>query len=300
MENGLGIPRLFGVFLGFVGALLDFYSGYLILTQSTVGGVIGGNATSLAWGVGVFVLGVVLLVTAVASTRPVGKQRMQTFGGMMALYGVVMLLIGASMYSGVTPMMTGATLSGMGMLAVGALMLANGAAMSRSRTMMATGPGTGLAMKTVYLTIVGILLVGAGFVGIISVVGSAGGGMLSTSTTTSNSSAAASFQVSTSAASCSWSGTNEQCTMTLANTGNAGTAITGAGTLSYNGAGAMGMNDVSTSTGCIVLAGSLGPGQSAQVKCTFTVNARASSGIPFSGNVALENGGSVPFSGTAS
>lgn len=299
MANGLGVTRLFGVFLGLAGALLDFYSGYLFLTPSVMGGPIGGTAANLAWGVGVSVLGVVLLVTAVASARPLGRLRMKTFGEMMALLGIMMLLIGASMYFGATPMMTGATLSGIGMLAVGTLMLANGSLMSRSRAMMSMESGTVPPMKTIYLTILGVLIVGAGLVGVLSLVGSAGTGTVSTSTTSSNTSAAGSFQVSTSAASCSWSGTYELCTVTLTNTGSTGTAITGAGTLSYNGAGAMGMNDVSTSNGCTVLSGSLGQGQSEQVRCAFTVNRPASSGMLFSGNVDLVDGGSVPFSGAA-
>ncbi|HZW84855.1 MAG TPA: hypothetical protein VFE91_03000 [Nitrososphaerales archaeon] len=299
MESRLGIPLVLGVVLGLAGALLDFYSGYLILTQSGMGGMLGGTVTGLAWGVGISVLGVMLLVTAVASTMPVGRQRMKAFGGMMLLYGFVMLLIGASMYSGVTPMMTGATTSGVGMLAVGALMIANGAMMSRSRAMMASVPGTGLGMKTVYLTIVGILIVGAGLVGVLSVGIGSGTGMQSTTTST-NASSTSSAQVLASAESCSGSGANEMCTMTLTNSGSSTATISGAGTLTYNGAGAMGVNSVSTTSGCAVVSGSLAPGQSAQVRCTFTVNQLARSGIPFSGTVALGDGSSAQFTGTAS
>jgi hypothetical protein len=86
--------------------------------------------------------------------------------------------------------------------------------------------------------------------------------------------------------------------MTLTNSGSAGAAITGAGTLYYNGAGGMGMNDVTTSTGCTVLTGGLGPGQSEQVSCTFTVAQSASSGTQLAGTVALRDGTSVLFSGT--
>ena len=132
---------LFGVFLGLAGALLDFYSGYQILSQSAMtsggGGMVenGFTPSGLVWGVGISVLGAVLLVTATASATSVGMHRMKTFGAIMTLFGILMLFIGVSMYSGVTPMMAGAALSGVGMLAVGALMIVNGAAMTRPRSL---------------------------------------------------------------------------------------------------------------------------------------------------------------------
>lgn len=115
----------FGVVLGLAGATLDFYSGYQLTTQS---GMMGSGQS---WGVGLFLLGVVLAVTALVSLSP-GSLRMKDLGALMVVYGVVMLFIGALMYLGYTATMEGATFSGVGMLAVGLLMVVNGALMSRS------------------------------------------------------------------------------------------------------------------------------------------------------------------------
>jgi hypothetical protein len=124
-----------GVLLGFAGALLDFYSGYLILAQSQMvngmGMVEGYTSTGLAWGIGVILLGVVLAVTSIALTLPSQMNRMDDFGTLMVVYGLAMLFIGGSMYLGLTSMMTGVFSPGLAMLAVGVLMIANGALMRR-------------------------------------------------------------------------------------------------------------------------------------------------------------------------
>ena len=133
---------LAGFILGFSGAFLDFSSGYLILTQSsmtidTMGvSMTEYNYSTLAWGIGVSSLGAVLIVTAIVSVSSFGKTRMGVFGFLMILYGVVMLLIGESMYSGIAPLMEGSFLSSVGMFAVGAIMVLNGVLMSRTRAMM--------------------------------------------------------------------------------------------------------------------------------------------------------------------
>jgi hypothetical protein len=301
-RNHLGSVGLLGVFLGLAGALLDFYSGFQILSQPVIPGGMGmlQNGYTLAWGVGILALGAVLLVTAAASATSSGMHQMKTFGAIMALYGILMLFVGVSMYSGASPMIAGTAFSGLGMLAVGGLMVVNGAVMSRPRAAMASAPMTGHAARNVSLAIAAIVIVAAGLVVAISLNhGSANGGMQSTSTTSTTDSSTGSVQVLASAASCSGSGSTEQCRMTLTNSGNAGAAITGAGTLYYNGAGGMGMNGVTTTTGCTVLTGSLGPGQSEQVSCTFTVAQSATSGTQISGTVALRDGTSVQFSGTA-
>ena len=297
----LGSVGLFGVFLGLAGAILDFYSGYQILSQPVIPGGIGmgQNAYTLGWGIGILALGAVLLVTAAASATSSGVHRMKTFGATMALYGIVMLFIGVSMYSGASPMMAGTALSGLGMLAVGALMVVNGAVMSRPRAVMASAQMTGHAARNASVAIAAIIIVAAGLVVALSIYSPAHGGIQSTSTTSTTDSSTGSMQVLASAASCSGSGGTEQCKLTLTNSGNTGAAITGAGTLHYSGAGAMGMNDVTTTTGCRVLTGGLGPGQSERVSCTFNVAVSASSGTQFSGTVALRDGTSVPFSGAA-
>ncbi|HEV2227269.1 MAG TPA: hypothetical protein VGR56_10765, partial [Nitrososphaerales archaeon] len=113
-------------------------------------------------------------------------------------------------------------------------------------------------------------------------------------------SASGSTHVAASAANCSGSGSSEECRMMLTNSGTAGTAITGAGILSYSGAGGMGIDSVSTQSGCTALTGSLGPGQSEVVSCAFTVAESSVSGTQLTGTVALTNGDSVSFTGAAS
>jgi hypothetical protein len=316
MQTGIA-PRslsgvgLLGVFLAVAGSILDFYSGYQILAQSATNdmGIVAMQYTSsgLAWGVGIIILGAVLVVTAPAVVSSFGMRRMRTFGTLMVGYGVIMLFIGISMYRGVTPMMQGITLSGLGMMVVGPLMVFNGAVMWRSRTIlhMASQPKSGHVLRNASFVIIGIVIViAAAFVADPSLIqGPASGGMTTTSgtgTTSTRASTSSSAQVAANAANCSGSGSTEQCRMTLTNSGNALAGISGAGTLSYNGAGGMGVNTASTQSGCTVLTGSLGPGQSEQVSCQYGVGELAASGTQLSGTVALSNGATVAFTGVAS
>ena len=304
--RSLGSVGLFGVFLAIAGSILDFYSGYQILAQSTtndMGMVVMQNTGSgLFWGVGVIILGAALVITAFALVSSFGMRRMGTFGTLMVAYGIIMLFVGISMYGGVTPMMQGITLSGLGMLAVGPLMAFNGVIMWRSRALlhMASRPNSGHPLRNASFVIAGIVIVmAAAFVADPSLI--QGPTSISGSGTTSTqASASGSVKVAASTANCSGSGSTEQCRMMLANSGTAGTAITGAGTLSYSGAGAMGTDLVSTQSGCTSLTGSLGPGQSEQVSCAFTVAKLSSSGTQMTGTVALSNGDSVSFTVVAS
>lgn len=304
--RSLSSVGLFGVFLAVAGSILDFYSGYQILAQSTTNdmGIVVMQYTSsgLVWGVGIIILGGALVITAPAVASSFGMRRMRTFGTLMVAYGIIMLFIGISMYRGVTPMMQGITLSGLGMLVVGPLMVLNGAIMWRSRALlhMASQPKSGHALRNASFVIAGIVIVlAAAFVAGPSL----NQGPTTTSgtgTTSTRASANGSAHVASSAANCSGSGSTEQCRMMLTNSGTAGTAITGAGTLSYSGAGAMGTDSVSTQSGCTALTGSLGPGQSEQVSCAFTVAKLSASGTQMAGTVTLTNGDSVSFTGTAS
>lgn len=137
-KQGAGYDaRLFGMVLGFAGALLDFYSGYLLLTSSSMdtsdmGMIAQSNASGLVWGIGIAALGVVLAVTALA-TRSLMRTRMRDLGGLMMVYGVAMLFIGTSMYAGITSMTQGALFPSLGMFVVGALMIVNGVMMWRPR-----------------------------------------------------------------------------------------------------------------------------------------------------------------------
>lgn len=133
--NMRGPLFLFGTALGVVGALLDFSTGYYVLSQSygvmdSMGTMVGYDPAGVAWGVGLLLLGLVLTATVVASAFR-SRLRMTTEGKLMAVYGAAMIFIGASMYLGFAPMMGGSSLSGFAMLGVGILMIANGALMSR-------------------------------------------------------------------------------------------------------------------------------------------------------------------------
>jgi hypothetical protein len=316
MQPGIGLRSLssvglFGVFLAVAGSILDFYSGYQILAQSStndVGMVVMQYTSSgLVWGVGIIILGAALVITAPAVVSSFGMHRMKTFGTLMVAYGIIMLFVGISMYRGITPMMQGNIISGLGMLVVGPLMVFNGAIMWRSRSnlSMASQPKGGHALRNASFVIAGIIIViAAAFVANPSLIqGPSSSGMTTTSgtgTTSTRASTSGSIQVAASAATCSGSGSTVQCRMMLTNSGTAGAGITGAGTLSYNGAGGMGTNTVTTQSGCTVLTGSLGPGQSEQVNCLYTVNELAASGTQLSGTVALSDGDSVTFAGTVS
>lgn len=134
MKPILRSAGLFGVVIGIAGSILDFYSGYRTLGQSTPAAsdmAMGNSAPGLAWGIGIIGLGFVLLVTSFASMLPTWANNMKGFGALMVVYGFVMLLIGVSMYLGLI-LMSGAFSPALGMLAVGVLMAANGVFMTRS------------------------------------------------------------------------------------------------------------------------------------------------------------------------
>jgi hypothetical protein len=130
-------PAIAGLVLGVVGALLDFYAAYSIISQSAATGEAMGvmvtqySPYGLAWGAAVLVLGALVAASAVLGVTSLGMRRMGMMGTLMAAYGVAMLLVGAAMSSGAVQMMGGALASGIGMLVVGALMVANGAWMRR-------------------------------------------------------------------------------------------------------------------------------------------------------------------------
>lgn len=142
MQTGVfGIRRatwVVGVLLGFAGAVLDFYSGYVILAQSwmvnDMGIFTGYTSTGLAWGIGVVSLGVVLAITSMAVMFYGRMNRMGDFGVLMIVYGLAMLFIGGSMYLGIAAMMNGAFFPAFAMLALGILMITNGALMRFSQS----------------------------------------------------------------------------------------------------------------------------------------------------------------------
>jgi len=134
-QGGLHASAALGVVFGFAGALLDFYSAYLLLTGSA--GMTGMQMTTqsgsgFTWGIGVAALGLLLAATALAAVLRFGAGRMADFGILMVVYGLVMLFIGGAMYAGLTSMTQGTLFPASGMFVVGVLMVANGALMLRS------------------------------------------------------------------------------------------------------------------------------------------------------------------------
>jgi hypothetical protein len=129
--------RSFGLVLGLVGALLDFYSAYLLYTANPMvlneQGMAVQSGAGVVWGFGIAALGVVLAVTVVGAVLTKGLDRMKDFGALMVVYGVVMLFVGGYMLTGLGPMMQGTLFPGIGMLVVGALMILNGGLMARPR-----------------------------------------------------------------------------------------------------------------------------------------------------------------------
>lgn len=126
-----------GFVLGLAGALLDFVSGLLILLHSMMStnemGVMmtSYSSTGIAWTIGLFALGALLLVTSFLSITASGIARMRIFGAAMVVYGIMMLVVSGAMFLKLAPMMTGYTYSGIGMFVTGALMIVNGSVMSR-------------------------------------------------------------------------------------------------------------------------------------------------------------------------
>ena len=133
--KGLG---LIGSIIGFAGTLLDFYSGYMILTGSGMmtngmGMASQRNNAGLVWGIGILLLGVVLAVTALAIVPGRGAPPMKDVGALMVVYGIVMLFIGGSMILKFAPMAQGMFLPGSAMVIVGVLMVVNGSVMRQTR-----------------------------------------------------------------------------------------------------------------------------------------------------------------------
>jgi len=130
---------LVGSVLAILGAALDFYSSYQIMSYPTTGMMESSQAATV-WGVGLASLGVLLLIMAVAGVSSLGAGRMALFGTLMTVYGVLMLFLGAAMDFGVSPAMQMASLTGLGMLVVGAVMMVNGFMMLRSGRTPAPDP----------------------------------------------------------------------------------------------------------------------------------------------------------------
>jgi hypothetical protein len=127
-----------GLILGLVGGVLDFASGAGLLLNGTQQTMMGNTAVSPqneVLALGLFALGAIVIITAIASVMSVGRGRPKLLSGLMLAYGIVMLLVGGSMAGGLVTMMS-TPLYGYAMIIVGLLMIVNGSIMSRGPTMM--------------------------------------------------------------------------------------------------------------------------------------------------------------------
>ena len=135
---------LFGFVLGLVGASLDLYSGYQLMSGPAQNSMPIPNAGMLTvqyvgsgfpLGVGIATLGVLVFASAVASISAFGASHMKAFGALMIVYGLLMLLTGSSM-GGMASAMGSESLLGFGMLLVGGLMTINGFMMLREAALV--------------------------------------------------------------------------------------------------------------------------------------------------------------------
>ena len=114
-----------GLILAIIGAALDFVSGYVMVANSSAMPMNGG--TRLLGGVGLFALGIVVIVTGAIMATPFAAGKMSVYGLLMEVYGVLMGL--ASTY---IPSMNSMVADAM--LVVGILMFVNGMLMQSRRT----------------------------------------------------------------------------------------------------------------------------------------------------------------------
>jgi hypothetical protein len=127
-----------GFLIGLVGGVLDLASGAGLLLGGMQQASMGSNDIARQnelLALGLFWLGVIVMITAVVSILSVGRGRRKLFSGLMIAYGVVMLLVGGSMAGGLVMMMS-TPFYGYAMIIVGVLMIANGSIMSRAQMMM--------------------------------------------------------------------------------------------------------------------------------------------------------------------
>jgi hypothetical protein len=128
----------FGFILGLVGGLLDFVSGTGLLQNGMQQTMMESatDAQNQGVGLGLYVLGAIVIASAVALVTSVGRGHSKLLSGLMVVNGVVMLLVGGWMAGDLPRMMTSAPTYGYAMVVVGALMIANGSMMSRNKMKM--------------------------------------------------------------------------------------------------------------------------------------------------------------------
>jgi hypothetical protein len=109
---------------------VDFGSGTIMLqsamvtSNSMMGNTI--NISAVVWGLLLYGLATLLIITGVLGTTRVVEGRMLVFGSLMTIYGIIMLVIGSTMFVGITPMMQDIFASTLTMFAVGLGMILNG------------------------------------------------------------------------------------------------------------------------------------------------------------------------------
>jgi hypothetical protein len=127
-----------GLVVGLVGGALDFASGTALFlggAQEVMMGNTGMTRQNELLALGLFLLGAIVIMTAVVSVISLGKRHPKLLSGLMVAYGIVMLLVGGSMAGGLFSVMS-TPLYGYAMIIVGILMIVNGSSMSRTEMRM--------------------------------------------------------------------------------------------------------------------------------------------------------------------
>lgn len=115
-----------------IGGILDFASATsLLVSRTTQETTMPGTAPSLVLIFGLYVLGTIVIISAVFSVMSLGFRFPRLFSTLMMAYGAVMIASGWAMITGNMLGTTDLLLYGYGMVVLGVLMLISGASMMR-------------------------------------------------------------------------------------------------------------------------------------------------------------------------
>jgi len=129
------MPSTTGFMLGVIGGILDFASATSLLLTPPAQSMIGTGQGYAEVAVGLYLLGVLVIVSTLLSAMMAGMERPRVFSVLMTVYGIIMAAVGWIMLS-VTASEVASSIYSYGMVVVGALMVANGILVLRSRVEM--------------------------------------------------------------------------------------------------------------------------------------------------------------------
>lgn len=122
--------------LGVIGGLLDFASATsLLLDRAEQLGMMSVGAPYIMLSLGLYILGVLVIVTSLFSAMLVGMRHPGLFSALMIIYGAAMVVVGWVMSTDMVSAVV-SSLYSYGMIVLGALMLINALLMLRSHVEM--------------------------------------------------------------------------------------------------------------------------------------------------------------------